>query len=268
MSERIETKVENGVAEVRLTRADKMNAVDRAMIEALIETGARLDADRSVRAVVLRGEGTAFCAGLDLAEFQKMAQARMTGAAAGPDLMTRTHGDANDFQQMALVWRRLRAPVIAAVHGVAYGAGLQIMAAADIRIVHPEARLSVMEIKWGLMPDLGLSVLFPGHVREDVARELTYTGRVVSGREAERCGLATRVSETPAEDALALAREIAGRSPDAVQSAKRLFNAIQEKTPSERLLLESDLQGALIGSPNQIEAAMAGLQKREPTFKD
>lgn len=269
---RLET-IADGVVEARLMRPEKMNAVDRAMIEALVETGARLDVDKSVRAVVLSGEGRAFCAGLDMAEFERMARAKLSGGAGGDqggdlDLMTRSHGDANALQQMAMVWRRLRAPVIAAAHGVVYGAGLQIMMGADIRILHPEAKLSVLEVQWGLIPDLGASVLLPFQVREDIARELTYTGRVFSGAEAQGYGFATHLSETPREEAIALAQRIAQRSPSAVQSAKRLYNAVQEMTPAQRLMLESELQNDLIGSPNQIEAAMAALQKREPSFKD
>ncbi|MEM9724171.1 MAG: crotonase/enoyl-CoA hydratase family protein [Pseudomonadota bacterium] len=263
MGERIVVTNEAGVAHATLSRGDKMNALDDAMIDALVDTGERLDEDKSVRAVVLSGEGRAFCAGLDMSNFQKM-----SAGESDMNLAERTHGTSNKVQRMATIWRDIRPPVIAAVHGAAYGGGLQIMMGADIRIVHPEAKLSIMEVKWGLVPDLGASVLLPFMVRDDIARELTYTGRVFSGEEAQAYGFATHVSETPLEDALKLAGEIAGRSPDAVQASKRIFNAMSEMSPADRLMLESRLQEGILGLPNQIEAVMSAFEKRAGNFKD
>lgn len=262
MSQRIETTITDGVADVRLVRGDKMNALDQAMFEALVETAASLEADRRVRCVVLSGEGRGFCAGLDMASFETFA------AGDRMDLQPRTHGDANLPQQAALAWRRLRAPVLIAAHGVALGGGFQIMMGADIRFVHPQTKLSILEVKWGIVPDLGGSILFPGAAREDVIRELTYTGRVFSGEEALGYGFATHVTEQPYDDAHALAREIASKSPEAVQGAKRIYNALGAEREAAQLQLESDLQTEIIGAPNQIEAVMAALQKREARFSD
>ncbi|MEL6979977.1 MAG: crotonase/enoyl-CoA hydratase family protein [Pseudomonadota bacterium] len=262
MGDRITITQQDGVADLRLARPEKMNALDPAMFDALVETAAQLDADRSVRCVVLSGEGASFCAGLDMASFQQFA------AGERLDLATRTHGDANLVQQSALAWRRIRPPVIAAVHGAALGGGFQIIMGADIRIIHPEAKLSILEVKWGIAPDLGGTTLFTNVAREDVVRELTYTGRFFSGAEAAEYGFATRLSETPHEAAMTLAREIAAKSPDAVQTSKRLFNAWMDAGAAAQLALESELQETLIGTPNQIEAVMSGLQKRAAQFKD
>jgi enoyl-CoA hydratase/carnithine racemase len=158
--------------------------------------------------------------------------------------------------------------VIAAVHGVAFGAGLQIALGADIRIVAPDARLSVMEIKWGLIPDVGASQTLRHLVRMDVAKELTYTGRIISGSEAAELGIATHVSDTPREAALELAREIAGKSPDAIRAAKRLLNDAPYADLRAGLQAEAKLQRGLMGRPNQVEAVQSNIGKRAPVFED
>ena len=260
--ERVRVEVDGqGVAEVALVRADKMNALDTAMFEALIDAIARLRADVKVRAVVLHGEGRAFCAGLDKSMFQELA-----GGGVG-DLVPRTHGLANFWQQVAWGWRELPVPVIAAVHGVAFGGGLQIALGADVRIVHPQAQLSVMEIRWGLVPDMAGCVLLTELVRGDVARELTFSGRIVAGTEAVALGLATRASEDPLADARALARQIAARNPDAVRAAKRLFNTASPVDAARVLVAEAFEQQRLIGSANQREAVLAALEQRAPRFR-
>jgi len=252
-----------GVAEVALVRADKMNALDPAMFRELIAAIAQVRADPAVRAVVLHGEGRAFCAGLDKSSLQGIA-----GDAAGVgDIVPRTHGRANFWQQVAWGWRELPVPVIAAVHGVAFGGGLQVALGADVRIVHPQAQLSVMEIRWGLVPDMAGCVLLTELVRGDVARELTYTGRIVSGSEAVALGLATKASEDPLADARAMARQIAGSNPDAIRAAKRLFNTASPVDAGRVLLAEAFEQQRLIGSANQKEAVEAALEKRVPVFK-
>lgn len=263
MSERIAVEIEAGVADVRLVRADKMNALDDAMFEALVATAADLDGNPAVRAAVLSGEGRAFCAGLDMGSFGRMAD-------GGPrrSLADRSHGIANRAQQAVWAWRQLRCPVIAAVHGVALGGGFQVALGADIRLIHPDARLSVLEVKWGLVPDMSSTAIMRHLAREDLIRELTYTGRIFSGRDALNYGFATRLSESPHEEALALAREIAARSPDAVQGAKRLYNNLADRSEAEALLAESVAQDGLIGSPNQIEAVRAGMEKRDGRFSD
>ena len=265
MSDRVIVSLDNGVADVRLNRADKMNALDGAMFAALTETGRALAEDRSVRCVVLSGEGRAFCAGLDVGSFggKPADDAPRVNMLDRPDRSIATHA-----QLAAHVWRDLPVPVIAAVHGVAYGGGLQVALAADIRLVTPDARLSVMEIKWGLIPDMTGTQTLRHLVRLDVAKELTYTGRVVSGVEAVELGLATRLCDDPREAAGELARTIAGKSPDAIRSAKQLLNASGLVDLEAGLRLEADLQGALLGSPNQIETVKASLQKREPRHQD
>lgn len=253
---------DDGVAEVRLNRADKMNALDLAMFDALIETGEALRTMPGLRAVVLAGEGRAFCAGLDLGSF----------AAGGTDptrsLLERTYGNANRAQEAAMTWRKCPVPVVAAVHGVCFGGGLQIASGADIRVVAPDARLAIMEMRWGLVPDMGGYALWRGLIRTDRLRELIYTNREFSGEEAFELGLATFVDDDPLGRARAIAAEIASRNPESVRAAKRLFDAMDDETTDAILLAESREQQKVIRRPNQIEAVMAGMQKRPPRFSD
>ncbi|MGC1403098.1 MAG: crotonase/enoyl-CoA hydratase family protein [Thermodesulfobacteriota bacterium] len=267
MSERVVYTIENGVADVRLNRPEKMNALDPAMFEGLTAMGKKLAAEKSLRAVVLSGEGKAFSAGLDFMSFQALAESGREGLSrdlfkADPD------SPANFAQQPAYVWHLLPVPVIAAVHGVAFGGGLQIALGADIRIVTPDTKMSVMEIKWGLVPDMGGTQLLRHLIRLDVLKELTYTGRIVSGTEAVTIGLATRVSETPYEEAMKLAREIASKSPDAIRAGKKLLNASRLVSVAEGLKLEAELQKFVIGQPNQVEAVLSNLEKRAANFTD
>ena len=271
MTDRIACKIEGGVADVRLKRADKMNALDEAMFLGLLEVGERLRTEKGLRAVVLSGEGRAFCAGLDMASFAGMAQ---RGADKREDrlglrtLTNRTHGLANSVQQVAWQWRELAVPVIAAVHGVAFGGGFQIALGADMRYAAPGTKFSIMEVKWGLVPDMAGTQLMRHLAREDVVRELTYTGRVFSAEEALGYGFVTRLADDPLAAAAATAREIAGKSPDATRAGKRLLNLASTCDAAEGLMAESVEQQALVGSPNQLEAVMANLGKREPRFAD
>ena len=271
MSDRIEwTRHGDGVVELQLARADKMNALDPAMFDALVQAGEALRGDKSVRAVVIAGRGKAFCAGLDMASFERMGQGAASdvlgAAAGGTDLVARTHGLSNAAQQVAMVWREVPVPVIAAVHGVAFGGGLQVALGADIRLVAADTKLSVMEIKWGLVPDMAGMVLMRELARTDVVRELTFTGRIFSGEEAVRLGLATRVAADPLAEALQMAHEIAAKSPDAIRAGKRLLNASLAHSAAELLIAESVEQQALIGSPNQLEAVKANIERRAPQF--
>lgn len=266
MNDRIIVDVRSGVADVRLNRPDKLNALDDAMFDAVIETGERLARDTRVRAVVLSGEGRGFCAGLDMGTFADMAgEAPLSDRLFGT---TRTPGGANRAQRVALIWRDLPVPVIAAIHGAAFGGGLQVALGCDIRLATPDARLSVMEIRWGLVPDMGGIAVLRGLVADDVARELIWTGRQVSGTEAAALGLITRLSDDPLEDALALARDIAAKSPDAIRGAKRLLNLAADADQREILRVETEEQAVLMGSANQREAVRANLDKREPRFID
>ena len=253
-----------GVATVRLSRPDKMNALDAAMFDGLLAAADRLRSLQGVRAVVLHGEGRAFCAGLDLASI-----AAMEGDGGGfNDLTSRTHGLANRFQQVAWQWRELAVPVIAAVHGVALGGGLQVALGADLRYVSPDARLSVREIHWGLVPDMAGMALLRDLVRGDLLRELVYSGRMVSAEEAVQLGLATQVCADPLQQAQAVAHDVAARNPDAIRAAKRLLNAVHDADAAAVLQAESTEQAALLGSANQREAVAAGMQKRAPVFVD
>jgi len=267
VEERIRVTVTDGVADVRLTRADKMNALDDAMFQALVDTGERLKTLKGLRAVVLSGEGRSFCAGLDMGNFSKMASGERKGG-SGLVEVPRTPGGANRAQQAAYVWREIPVPVIAAVHGVALGGGFQVCLGADIRFVTPDVKMSILEIKWGLVPDMAGMVLLRGLVRDDLARELCFTGRIFNGEEAVALGVATRVCADPHAEALALAREIAGRNPHAIRAAKRLFAVAADADPATILMEESVEQAALIGSPNQIEAVMSAMQKRPGVFTD
>ena len=265
MSDRVTVSKEGGVAEVRLNRPEKLNALDPAMFEGIVETGKALAADRSLRAVVLCGEGRAFCAGLDFASFMGLAS---SGRSSRGLLDRDANQVANYAQQAAYVWTELPVPVIAAVHGVAFGGGLQIALGADLRFVAPDAQLSVMEIKWGLIPDMSGTQTLRHLVRLDVAKELTFTGRIVRGSEAVELGLATHASNDPHAEAMALAREIATKSPDAIRAGKHLLNRAGVVGVEEGLRLEEQLQVSLIGTPNQLEAVQANMQKRAPEFRD
>lgn len=261
MNARVSFNLVDGVADVRLNRPDKMNALDMPMLEALAAAPARLAATPGVRAVVLSGEGRGFCAGLDMQTMGGLAGAEL-------DIVTRTHGLANLFQQTAWGWRDLPVPVIAAGHGVIFGGGLQIFSGADVRIARPDARLSVMEMKWGIVPDMAGFALWRGLVRDDVLRELVYTAREFPGEEAAALGFVTRLADDPHAAAMALAREIAARNPDAVRAAKRLANLSRDAGADQVLTAESVEQAALIATPNQMEAVMANVQKRPPVFTD
>ena len=263
-AERVTVTLADGVADVRLNRPEKRNALDPAMFEALVAAGERLKTQPGLRAVVLSGEGPDFCAGLDFGSFRAMrAGERLTAAAQLPS----SNGPARATgQRAAYVWAELPVPVIAAVRGNALGGGLQIALGADIRIVAPDARLSVFEVAWGIVPDMTGTQLLPELVGRDVAKELTYTARIVSGEEAARIGLATRTDPDPLAAALAMAKEIAGRSPHAVRAAKRLLDLAGRTDLASGFAAEQEEIRALIGSPNQVEAVTARFEKRDPVF--
>lgn len=261
MSERrVEISMIEGVADVRLTRGDKMNALDPAMFAGIADAIAQLNDTAGLRAVVLSGEGRAFCAGLDMAS--------MASGGSGASLSERSYGEANLFQHVAWGWRTLPVPVIAAVHGVAFGGGFQIMSGADIRIAAPGTRFSIMEMRWGIVPDMAGFALWRGQARDDVVRELAYTAREFESEEALRHGFVTRIEEDPHAAAMALAQSIAGRNPHAIRAVKRLANTAIEADSAAILRAESDEQAQLLRSPNQMEAVMANMQKRAPVFTD
>lgn len=260
---RVSTEIHDHVAHVTLTRGDKMNGVDPEMAESIVAAGEALCAREDVRAVVLSGEGSAFCAGLDVASF-----AMLAGQDPEAAIMPRLEGKtSNLYQEVALIWRRVPVPVIASLHGVVFGAGFQLALGADIRIAHPDTRLSVMEMKWGLVPDMGGMVLMPGCMRSDVIRRLTFTAQEVSGTRALDWGIVTELSGEPLVAAGQLAETIASKSPSAMRAAKRLI-AVAESGAGEAevLLAESREQAALIGKPDQMEVIAANMAGRAPDF--
>jgi enoyl-CoA hydratase/carnithine racemase len=283
MNPTVSVAIDGGVADVRLNRPDKLNALNQHLMAGLVEAGQSLAGDPSVRAVVLSGEGRGFCSGLDFSAFQMMAdaepapptelQADRAEAAADPGvagIMSTGDRDTHLAQESAWVWQRLAVPVIAAIAGPCLGGGLQIALGTDIRIVAPDAKLSVLEMRWGLIPDMTGTWVLPRLVGDDVARELTFTGRMVSGTEAAAIGLCTRVADDPLAEATALAREIAGKSPRAIRQAKRLLQSsiAPGRTPAEHFLDERTTMGSLIGSPDNVEAVGAYFEKRDPVFPD
>lgn len=266
--DRISVTMENGVADVRLNRPEKMNALDQGMFNALVETADSLAKDTSLRCVVLSGEGRAFCAGLDFASFQGMTdrdeESKPTRAITDTEAGRITHRG----QQAVYGWTDLPVPVIAAVHGHALGGGIQLALGADIRIVSPDAKLSILEIRWGLIPDMTGTQSVINLVGLDVAKELTYTGRMVTGTEAVELGLCTKLSDDPRTDALEMAHEIASKSPHAIRAAKRLFNEAPKTSLADGFAAERGEISSLIGSPNQVEQVTAFFEKRHPNFVD
>ena len=267
-SDLISVEVEAGVADVRLNRPEKYNALSQDMFRAIIDAGQQLAQAKEVRAVVLSGNGPGFCAGLDMGSFATMAG---DDAQQGVDSLVSSVADdlpENRAQRPAMVWKRMPVPVIAALHGVAYGGGFQIAMGADIRFAAPDAKLSVMEIKWGLIPDMSLTQTIRDIAGLDVAKELAFSGRVLSGEQAKDLGLVTHVHAEPLQGALELAREIANKSPDAIRASKQLFETAWHADERTGLELEARLQTALIGQPNQVEAIKANFEKRTPKFED
>ena len=273
-AERVTISVNGGVADVRMVRADKRNALDNAMFSALADAGEQLKTMHEIRAVVLSGDGASFCAGLDFGSFQKMAEGSAEPSAK-KSASTDDNMNAGEMsngrithlaQQVCWVWQEVPVPVIAAVHGHALGGGMQIALGADIRIVHPDTQLSVREVHWGLIPDMTGTLMLSRLVRPDVAKDLVFTARVFSGTEAFELGIATRLSNDPHADALALAHEIAQRSPDAVRGAKELLNRLANAGAAEQFAHERRVIGALIGTANQAEAVMAHFEKRPANF--
>lgn len=271
--ERVTVSVTDGVAQVRLARPDKMNALDARMFAAIVAAGDAVAADPTVRAVVLAGEGRSFCAGLDVASFTAMTGAPggdgTDGIAGASSIVERLPGrPTNLFQEVAHVWHAMAVPVVAALHGHVLGGGLQIALGADIRFATPDAALSVMEVRWGLLPDMTGPQTLVRLVGLDVAKELVFTARRVSGSEAHHLGLVTHVDHDPVAAATALATEIAGRNPEAVRGAKALLNAAGTRPLEESFVDESRRMESLIGSPNQVEAVMAEMEGRPPVFTD
>lgn len=256
MSEHI--KVEqggDGIAFVRLSRADKKNALNLDMLDALVATGERLKTDPDLRAVIMSGDGDTFCAGIDLAMMQNFAT-RLDEIRK--EILTPGPTGANRFQRPCTIWSELDVPVIAVVEGVAFGAGMQLALGADFRIASPEARLSIMEAKWGLIPDMGITQSLPKLLPADQAKRLIMTAEILGASQALELGLVTQISDDPMAAALDLARALAARSPDMLAGAKRLVEDGWGGGP-DALGREAALQVPIIGAPNQIASVMAGM---------
>jgi enoyl-CoA hydratase/carnithine racemase len=264
MDDPVLVTIDAGVAEVCLNRPARKNAWNMAMFDALAAAAESLRAVAGLRAVILHGAGACFSAGLDLALLGEFAQ-DLPGIRQ--QMLTLPDGEvANRFQKPCYLWQTLPVPVIAAIEGVAFGAGMQLALAADFRIAAPDARLSIMEAKWGLIPDMGISQSLPHLLRADVAKELIMTGRILTADEAQALGLVTRVAMTPLHAARALAHDLAARSPDQIAAAKALVDGAWSLPAREGLALEARLQADIIGGANQIEAVMANTAGRPPRF--
>src|SRR3981081_1997630 len=269
MADRVKVTISEGVDDIRLVRADKMNALDAAMFDALVATCDRLSCEKGLRVVVLSGEGRAFCAGLDMGRFAAMKEMGGNGVAGGEnrDLSVRTHGLANFPQAAVWGWRQLPVPVIAAIQGVAFGGGFQLALGDDSVFSVAGARWALMEIKGGRVPDMAGTRILASLVRDDILRELTYTGRIFSAQEALSYGLATPICDDPPATAFEVAREIASKSPEAIRACKRMLNNLSVD-PGPALLAESVEQMKLMGGANQLEAVRANIEKRAPRFVD
>jgi enoyl-CoA hydratase/carnithine racemase len=269
MSDRVSITIDNGIADVRLTRADKRNALDSEMFRAIAEAGERLKTEPGVRCVVLSGEGKSFCAGLDMGSMQQLAGAPPADGEEQTNAGDIDNGQITHLaQQICWVWQELPMPVISAVHGHALGGGIQLALGTDIRFVHPETKMSVRETYWGIVPDMTGTFMLSKLVRPDIAKELTFTARIFSGTEAYEMGMVTHLTETPYDDAMALAAEIAGISPSAVRASKELINNMAVDGAAEQFAEERRLIKTQIGTPNQIESVMASFENRSPKFVD
>lgn len=267
MSELVTISVKDHIADVRLNRPDKLNALNTDMFNAISDMIQRLTVEPGVRVVVLSGEGKGFCAGLDMEMFAKLNE--RDKKKDGQSLIERHKGRiSNIFQHVAYGWKQLPIPVIAAIHGACLGGGCQIALGADIRISAPDAKLSIRELYWGIVPDMSASQTLRDLVPLDVAKELIYTAKIISGEEASKLNLVTRTSQTPYEEAMALAQEIAGKSPHAIRAAKKLLDSAWHGDPAKGLFMESAFETSLIGKENNVEAVMANFENRAPNFKD
>lgn len=266
-SDLVTIDIQNGIADVRLNRAEKYNALSQDMFDAIIEAGQALASADDVSAVVLSGNGRGFCAGLDMASFASMSDGPRKPKSDTDSLLAKDERPENRAQRPAMIWKQLPMPVISSLHGVVFGGGCQIALGTDIRIAAPDIKMSIMEIKWGLVPDMSITQTLRDIMPMDVAKELTFTGRILNGEQAKEVGLVTRVANDPLAAAMELAEEIAGKNPDAVRAGKALYEQAWHADARTGLELEAALQAQLIGTANQIEAVKANFEKRAPAFQ-
>jgi enoyl-CoA hydratase/carnithine racemase len=272
-NERVTVAISEGIADVRLDRADKRNALDPAMFTAIAKAGQDLVTNREIRAVVLSGNGNSFCAGLDFSSFQSMANGGAAGAGASAGAGAQENAGAMQpgsithlAQQICWVWQEVPVPVVAALQGHALGGGMQLALGGDIRVAHPETQFAMREVHWGLIPDMTGTLMLSRLVRDDVAKDLVFSARIISGVEAHALGVVTRLSDEPLATSMQIAREIAERSPDAVRGAKALINRLSNAGAAEHFAEERRIIYSLIGKPNQVEAVMSNFEKRPAKF--
>ena len=273
-NDRVTVTISDGIADVRLDRADKRNALDPAMFDAIAKAGNDLVTNREIHAVVLSGNGNSFCAGLDFGSFQSMADSGKNGDSSNGNTSSSQNAGAMQpgaithlAQQICWVWQEVPVPVVAALQGHALGGGMQLALGADIRVAHGETQFAMREVHWGLIPDMTGTLMLSRLVRDDVAKDLVFSARIISGVEAHALGVVTRLSDTPFETAMQIAREIADRSPDAVRGAKALINRLSNAGAAEHFAEERSIIYSLIGKPNQVEAVMSNFEKRPAKFR-
>ena len=273
-NDRVTVTIRDGIADVRLDRADKRNALDPAMFDAIAKAGHDLVTNREIRAVVLSGNGNSFCAGLDFGSFQSMADSGKNGDGSKGNTISSENAGAMQpgaithlAQQICWVWQEVPVPVVAALQGHALGGGMQLALGADIRVAHGETQFAMREVHWGLIPDMTGTLMLSRLVRDDVAKDLVFSARIISGVEAHALGVVTRLSDTPFETAMQIANEIADRSPDAVRGAKALINRLSNAGAADHFAEERRIIYSLIGKPNQVEAVMSNFEKRPAKFR-
>ena len=264
---RVTVLFHEGIADVRLNRPDKRNALDNSMFASIVAVGEHLKTLKGLRVVVLSGAGASFCAGLDFASFQVMAEGKSRDGAMNAGAITES-GLTHTAQQVCWVWQELQVPVIAAIHGHALGGGMQIALGTDIRFAHPDTQLSVRELYWGIIPDMTGTLMLSRLVRPDIAKELVFTAKIISAEEGHSMGLVSHLSADPLVAVMGLAREIASRNPDAIRAAKKLLNLQATAGAAQQFAAEREAIFRLMGSPNQAEAVLAHFQKRPPEFSD
>jgi enoyl-CoA hydratase/carnithine racemase len=265
---RVSVTMHEGIAHVRLTRPDKRNALDDAMFQAIAQAGERVKHDTSVRAVVLSGDGASFCAGLDFGGFQAMGSGNSGDGSATAAGSMKDGRITHLAQQICWVWQEVPVPVIAALQGHALGGGMQLALGADMRFAHPDTKMSMREVHWGLIPDMTGTLRLSRLVRDDVMKDLVFTGRIFPASEGATLGVVTRLSNDPVADAMVAAAEIAGRSPSAVRGAKQLINRLSNAGAAEHFAAEREIIFGLIGKPHQVEAITANFENRAPKFED
>jgi enoyl-CoA hydratase/carnithine racemase len=256
------------IADIRLNRPEKRNAINLDLMQSLNTAAKQLKANRKLRAIVLSGNGEAFCAGIDFGIFTDMLSGKITADSTTNGFKDLSEQGANPGQQMGWLWQEIPVPVIAAVHGAALVGGLNIALGADIRIVTPDAKLGFLEITWGFLTDTSATQSLRHLARLDRIKELIFTGRLFSGQEAYEYGLATELSDSPYLRAMEMATTIASRNPDAIRRAKDMLNKLAFLSVEEGLALEAENCRSLLGSPNQLEAAAARFENRAPRFSD